>query len=454
LNAYVVVDLGFGDSGKGLLTDFLVRQFGARVVVRYNGGAQAGHHVVTPDGRHHTFAQFGSGTFIPGVQTYLSRHVVIHPAALLAEGDILEQRGVRDVFSRIRVSDRALVITPFHQAANRIREIWRGSDRHGSCGVGVGETVEDSLLHAEDSVLAGDLNHPAILRQKMRSIRDQKREQLVALCGENPTDPQLTWEWQVFEREDLIDTWIASITRISKLDLVVPDSVLEGWLCETESVIFEGAQGVLLDADAGFHPYTTWSRCTTANALDLIAEMAPDSRISSIGVIRSYAVRHGPGPFPTETDVLTSLISEHNKYSEWQGPVRYGWFDKVLAQYALDRTGGVDAFALTHIDLLQHLETWKYCTGYKNYNDLNGLLVDMNISDGVLGSLHVPRFLSLDQRAHLTQALSTVVPLLETCEVEEKSVIRKIESLIGHSVDIISRGPSTENVQILNSFPA
>jgi adenylosuccinate synthase len=152
--------------------------------------------------------------------------------------------------------------------------------------------------------------------------------------------------------------------------------------------------------------------------------------------------------------VLTSLISEHNKYSEWQGPVRYGWFDKVLAQYALDRTGGVDAFALTHIDLLQHLETWKYCTGYKNYNDLNGLLVDMNISDGVLGSLHVPRFLSLDQRAHLTQALSTVVPLLETCEVEEKSVIRKIESLIGHSVDIISRGPSTENVQILNSFPA
>ena len=134
MRAYVIVDLGFGDAGKGLLTDYLARQLKAGIVVRYNGGAQAGHNVVTPDGRHHTFSQFGSGTFIPGVKTYLSRDVVIHPGALLVEGAILEGKGIPDAFSRLRVSEQALVITPFHQAANRIREIVRGSDRHGSCG--------------------------------------------------------------------------------------------------------------------------------------------------------------------------------------------------------------------------------------------------------------------------------------------------------------------------------
>ncbi len=139
MRAFVVVDLGFGDSGKGLLTDFLARRTGASVVVRYNGGAQAGHNVVTSDGRHHTFAQFGAGSFVPGVRTFLSRHVIVHPTALLFEGRALEEKGVGDVFSRLRVSEAARVITPFHQAANRLRELARGEARHGSCGVGVGE---------------------------------------------------------------------------------------------------------------------------------------------------------------------------------------------------------------------------------------------------------------------------------------------------------------------------
>jgi len=157
LRAYIVVDLGFGDCGKGLLTDFLVRHSGAGLVVRYNGGAQAGHNVVTSEGLHHTFSQFGSGTFVPGVKTYLSRDVVIHPDALLVEGNVLEAKGVTDAFARLRVSEWALVITPFHQAANRIREIARGMARHGSCGVGVGEAVEDAMRHPESCILAGDL---------------------------------------------------------------------------------------------------------------------------------------------------------------------------------------------------------------------------------------------------------------------------------------------------------
>jgi len=454
LRAYIVVDLGFGDSGKGLLTDFLVRHFEAGVVVRYNGGAQAGHNVVTPDGRHHTFSQFGSGAFNPYVKTYLSQHVVIHPKALLIEGDILEGKGVRDPFSHLRVSDQALVITPFHQAANRIREIVRGANRHGSCGVGVGEAIEDALLHVENCVLAGDLNNPALLRRKLRAIREQKREQITTLCKDNSSESFPARECEVFEREGVIDAWISSITRINELGLVVSDSVLERWLRETENVVFEGAQGVLLDADAGFHPYTTWSRCTAANAFDLIKKMAPDSHVFQIGVIRSYAVRHGPGPLPTETDVLTSVVSEHNKYNEWQGTVRYGWFDAVLARYALGVTGRVDSLAVTHLDLLSRLKTWKYCPGYKRYNGLYDTPIDSTKSDGVLASFRLPHFLSLAKRAQFTQALSTVTPVLETCNVDDEAVIREIELLIGQPVGIISRGPSAENVQILNSFPS
>lgn len=454
MRAYTVVDLGFGDSGKGLLTDFLVRHFDAGVVVRYNGGAQAGHNVIAPDGRHHTFSQFGSGTFIPGVKTYLSRHVVIHPGALLVEGDILAGKGVRDAFSRLRLSDQALVITPFHQAANRIREMERGENRHGSCGVGVGETVDDAQLYTEDRVLAGDLTNPTTLKRKLRSIREQKREQMVELCKDRSRDVSLAREWEVFEGEDVIDAWISSISRIVELGIVVPDSVLECWLHKTETVIFEGAQGVLLDADAGFHPFTTWSRCTAENALDLITEMVPDSRVFQIGVLRSYAVRHGPGPLPTETNVLTSVVSEHNKYNEWQGTVRYGWFDAVLARYALGVTGGVDSLLVTHLDVLSHLKTWKYCMGYKGQHSLDDTFIDSNISDGVLTNFRLPRFLPLAQRAQFTQALSEVMPAFETCYADDEKVIQKIESLIGQPVGIISSGPSAENVQILNSIPS
>jgi adenylosuccinate synthase len=453
LRSYIIVDLGFGDSGKGLLTDFLVRRLGAGVVVRYNGGAQAGHNVVSPDGRHHTFSQFGSGTFIPGVRTYLSRHVVIHPSALLAEGDLLEAKGLRDVYSRLCVSDQALVITPFHQASNRIRELWRGKNRHGSCGVGVGEAVEDALLNHDDRVLAGDLSHPATLYRKLKSIRDRKREQIMSLFKDLHADSRITKEMQIFERADVIDLWTSSIGRITDLDLVVSDQVLEHWLHETENVVFEGAQGILLDQDAGFHPYTTWSRCTSANALELINELAADSQAIRVGVMRSYAIRHGPGPLPTETDELSALISEHNQYGEWQGKVRYGWFDAVLARYALDVVDGVDIFALTHLDLLKQLASWKYCIGYKGYEQLEQQHINVNRPLDMLESFRMTNSLSLENRTILTQALSKIRPLLESCKADERSVIRKIESIIGQTISIISRGPSAQDVEILNPIP-
>ncbi|MDQ3037226.1 MAG: adenylosuccinate synthetase, partial [Myxococcota bacterium] len=127
MSAWIVADLGFGDSGKGTITDFLVRELGARTVVRWNGGAQAGHTVVTGDGRAHTFSQFGAGTFVPGVRTHLAEPVVVHPTALLVEARYLERSGVGDALARLTIAESARLITPFHQSANRARESARGA---------------------------------------------------------------------------------------------------------------------------------------------------------------------------------------------------------------------------------------------------------------------------------------------------------------------------------------
>jgi len=372
---------------------------------------------------------------------------------LLVEGDILQGKGVPEPFSRLRISEQALAITPFHQATNRIREIVRGADRHGSCGVGVGETVEDARADPSKSILAGDLNHPAILQRKLRSVRERKWEQVIALCKDVPHGIQLARELEIFQQQDVIDSWMSSISRVRELGLVVSDRTLKQWLNETENVVFEGAQGVLLDEEAGFHPYTTWSHCTTANAHEIIRDMAPGSSVFQIGVIRSYAIRHGPGPLPTETNEFASIVSEHNAFNEWQGAVRYGWFDAVLTRYALHVTGGVDALAVTHMDLLPHLDTWKYCRGYKDHLGISDMGLDTLISNDLLTSFRLPEGLSLARRAQFSQVLSTVNPELNTCKAKEEDVILGIEALIGQPVGVVSRGPSSAHVQVLSSLP-
>jgi adenylosuccinate synthase len=433
LRAFLLVDLGFGDAGKGLLTDFLVRRTGATVVVRYNGGAQAGHNVVTPDGRHHTFAQFGSGTFVAGVRTFLSRHVVIHPTALFAEAVALAAKGVGDALSRLRVSEGALVITPFHQAAGRLRELARGAGRHGSCGVGVGEAVGDALERPDEAVLAGDLRDPARLRPRLRRLRERKREEVATLAGSLPTGGAAARELGVFTGDDLLDRWLAGAARLAAL--VAPDSTLADWLDGAAAAVFEGAQGVLLDERAGFHPHTTWSRCTLENALEILAGAAPGAEVRRIGVLRAHAVRHGPGPLPTETAELRPAVSEHNGFGEWQGTVRYGWFDAVLARYALAVAGPLEGLALTHLDAPARLGRWRVCAGYE---EPGGAEIPALLAERAAGG----------PAARLTDLLLQARPVLEDCEPAEAAVVQRTERLLGRGIDLLSRGPRSTDVAL------
>src|SRR5215207_2982677 len=204
--AILIADLGFGDAGKGSIVDYLTRSTGAHTVIRYNGGAQAAHNVMTPGGRHHTFAQFGSGTFVPGTRTHLSRYMTVHPLAMLAEERHLRSLGISDAFRRVTIDGEALVTTPFQQSANRLKEIARGDGRHGSCGMGVGETMSDWLTHGPRVLFAADLRSRAVTLKKLTFLREAKIAQLEELLKTLPDNESARDELKVFYDPNMIET--------------------------------------------------------------------------------------------------------------------------------------------------------------------------------------------------------------------------------------------------------
>jgi len=293
MNHVIVVDLGYGDAGKGTVVDWLCsRQVSrpVRTVVRFNGGAQAAHNVITRDGRHHAFAQFGAGTFTPGVRTHLSRFVLVDPFALAAEAAHLASLGVPHALDLLTVDRDALLATPYHQAANRAREVARGESRHGSCGMGIGETASYALAHPYDAPRVGDCATPRALARKLTALRDRLTTEIGPLTAPPAAD-------------------VAHAYRAFAMRVNIVDGSYLARLLRTAPVVFEGAQGVLLDEWRGFHPYTTWSTTTFANAGELLAEAGQQA--FRLGVIRTFMTRHGPGPFVTEDRAL-DLPEPHN----------------------------------------------------------------------------------------------------------------------------------------------
>src|SRR5688572_30262606 len=364
--ALIVVDLGYGDAGKGTIVDYLTRERGAHTVVRFNGGPQAGHNVVTPDGRHHTFAQFGSGTFVPGVRTLLSRFVLVEPYAMINEAAHLRSAcGVGDALARTTLDRRCIVITPPQQAANRLRELARAAAAHGTCGMGVGEAVSDAIEHPELVLRAGELNDRAVVTAKLRAHRAIKLEEFRDRMSAVIDQPKANLSLQTLRDDSWIDAgadnyqWLAG--QVTLADERVAAALLNG----PGTAVFEGAQGVLLDETFGFHPHTTWSTTTFANADALLDEAGFDGPRVRLGVLRSYFTRHGAGPLVTEDESLRPRLPEpHNDARGWQGAFRVGPFDAVAARYALNVVGGVDGLVLTHLDRWPALDG-RACAAYE-----------------------------------------------------------------------------------------
>ena len=341
MKVYIIVDLGFGDAGKGTTVDFLSRLTPNTLIIRYNGGSQAAHNVVTADGIHHTFAQFGSGTFVPSVKTYLSEYMWIEPLSLLNENEGLRRKGVMDAPSRLFINKHTRIITPFHKVANRMKET---RNKHGSCGVGMGDAVEDSL---QGLVLTMEMlqSHKTSLRI-LKEIQEKKIEECKSI-GDLPDilydsqAPQLCYE--VYKH------LLNKITLVDKINFN-----------QFDQIIFEGAGGILLDENYGFHPHTMWATTTTENALKIWSEEA-----TVLGIIRTYSTRHGNGPFVSEASL--PFTDKYNTPNKWQGEFKMGVFDLVATKYALEVNGGVDALVVTHTDEVYP----KICDAYINSLGLN-----------------------------------------------------------------------------------
>lgn len=438
----IVVDLGFGDAGKGLLTDHLVRRLGARTVVRFNGGAQAGHNVVAPDGTHHCFSQIGAGMLVPGVRAFLSRDVVIDPLALRIEADALARKIGESPLPRLAIDADARVITPYHRAANQLREIARGALAHGSCGIGFGETVHDDLTHPDETIRAHELISSNELRRKLERVRERKRIELETWLAERGWEPfgeDVVREWDVLIDPSLGERWIDLVVPFARALMLRDEQLLRRWLSEAPA-IFEGAQGVLLDEWHGFAPHTTWSTCTFAPALALLRTVAPRVEPVRYGVLRTHAVRHGAGPLPTETRALDAHVREHNRPHRFQGSVRYGWFDAVLARYALEVVGGVDHLAITHVDLAARTRLFA-CGHYRE-------------GAARLDRLPVGEVGDLASQEALTLRLQQVEPELAALPEPPEAMIEAVEDLLAREISLASHGPTTSHVVHRRAVPS
>lgn len=354
--AIVTVDLGFGDSGKGAIVDFLCDNHAVDLVVRYSGGSQCGHNVVL-NGQHHCFSQFTSGT-LHKIQGYLDRNVIVDPIALVKEAEHLDTFGMKSR-NYLKIHPMCLVTTKIHQAINRNLE---KQYRHGSCGAGIGETRKYWLEYGADAIRVKDLANRMILIDKLELMRQRMIDKY-----ENES-------YLYFDVDGIADNLI-------KTDV----HYMVGEKPDHEFAVYEAAQGVLLDENYGFHPHTTWSSTTDIHILNLDYDVK-----HVLGILRAYHTRHGNGPLPTFDQGLTDHVNkEHNPTNDWQGSFRSGWLDMNMVKYAL-MCQPVDSLAVNCIDeLTEH----KVCVGYEGDFDM--------CSAGI----------SKEKRAELTRKLYDVKPI-------------------------------------------
>ncbi|MCL6218904.1 adenylosuccinate synthetase [Zunongwangia pacifica] len=312
----IVIDLGFGDAGKGLTTDFLASQHPKKsLVIRFSGGHQVGHTVTTP-AITHTFSNFGSGT-LQNVPTFYTEKTTIFPPAIFQEGKFLKAYQ-----PQLYLHPLAMVTTLYDIAFNRAVE---KQQQHGSCGLGFGTTIARNK--EEIFFFANDLQFEWVIKQRLNSIKTYYEHQLKAQPKE--VKKYYKEELKQYDETFFIESCkhIQAFYSIANLPELVP---------AFEHFIFEGSQGILLDTQYGFYPHTTWSNTTSKNALQLIEKYLKTAKIEIYYVTRCYQTRHGNGPMSATKNVqLQHNENEANVENEFQGKFRTKALDVSLLNYAL-----------------------------------------------------------------------------------------------------------------------
>jgi len=353
----VVVGTQWGDEGKGKIVDWLTDE--ADGVVRFQGGHNAGHTLVI-DGRKTILRLIPSGILRPTTACYIGAGVVLSPAALLGEIDELAAAGV-DVVSRLSISGSCPLILDYHVALDRAREARRGDDKIGTTGRGIGPAYEDKV--ARRAVRAQDLFDPARFEERVREALDLHNF-VLANYLHAPT----------IDARTVIETTLRLAERITPMITDVSHRLSEA-MQRGDRLLFEGAQGTLLDIDHGTYPFVTSSN-TLAGAAATGAGVAPQRLQYVLGITKAYATRVGSGPFPTELLDATGerLRDKGGEYGSVTGrPRRCGWFDGAALRRSV-QLNGVTGLCITKLDVLDGLPVVRLCTGYRHGATVSDIL--------------------------------------------------------------------------------
>lgn len=422
----VVVGTQWGDEGKGKIVDWLTDH--AQGVVRFQGGHNAGHTLVI-NGKKTALQLIPSGIMRAGVACYIGNGVVLSVPDLLREIDKLQAVGV-EVASRLKVSEACPIILPYHTALDVARETARGSFKIGTTGKGIGPAYEDKV--ARRAIRVADLLSEKRFAEKLRENLDYHNFVLTQYLKADPVDYQQT-----------LDNALATVSRLAPMVSDVSSALYAAYKAGA-NLLFEGAQGSLLDVDHGTYPFVTSSNCVAGSAA-AGAGVGPNMLHYILGITKAYTTRVGSGPFPSELPTDQGVGEHLSRIGHEFGTVtgrarRCGWFDAALLRRSM-QINGISGLCLTKLDVLDGLETLRICTGYQ----LDGKIVDIF----PVGAEDADRCIPIYEDIAGWKESTVGAKSMDALPINARAYIKRIEELISVPIDMVSTGPDREETIVL-----
>lgn len=421
-NTLVVVGSQWGDEGKGKITDYFARE--ADMVVRYQGGNNAGHSVVF-DGKKFSLQSIPSGIFNPKTVNIMGNGMVIDPLSVIRELGILTEKGITD--RQLYISNRAAMVMPWHPMLDGAYETDRGTAKIGTTKKGIGPCYADK--YSRTGLRMGDLLEPDYFRERLELALAIKNQELRMLGLKE------------FDAQEVFDQYMEAASQLSPMIVDTADMV-DTALRAGKHVLFEGAQGMMLCIEHGTYPYVT-SSTPSAASVAVGAGIAPHWIDTVAGVMKAYCTRVGEGPFPTEllNEIGDSIRERGHEYGTVTGrPRRIGWLDCVVARYTA-RLSGITQWAVTLLDVLSGLDTIKICCGY----ELDGKEIKNPPSTIAALRRVKPIYVELPGwKEDITHAKS-----LEDLPENARNYLAKIGEITGVPVGLVSVGPDRTQTFVL-----
>jgi len=423
-----VSGLQWGDEGKGKIVDLLTQEYD--YIVRYNGGANAGHTVVIDDQRY-ALHLVPSGVLNPGKVNVIGNGVVIDPATLLGEIDMLAGRGI-EVSDNLRISNRAHLVMPYHKAQDALMEAAVGSQRGdhkkiGTTGRGIGPAYADKMQRST-GIRVGDLLDPARFRDKLKHIAAVKNVMFGALAD------SVGAAWEPIDPKALADSYLGYAETLAP-HIGDTTHLLHIAMRDGRRLLFEGANGSMLDIDHGTYPYVTSSNCGSVGIY--AGAGVPGGSVGRVvGIMKAYTTRVGAGPFATELEDETGqrIRDRGNEFGTTTGrPRRCGWLDLAVVRYAA-AIGGVTELAVMLLDVLAGFDKLNVCVGY----EVNGQRIEAFPSDAAALAKVKPIYEQVDGFADEITRCANFSEL----PVGAQAYVELIEKTVGAPVSIVSVGPA------------